>query len=161
MVCFLYLLLFYQFFLTTTPQVEMPHINECRLTWIRHQQRRFDNNDADSTTITRIRQQRRGFDNNDTSRVGIGSNVAVSNPTRTYRTQCVLTAGDSMAVDSRMADLRVAGIDWREGNSELRFRWCVANSLHPFLFADHLPRTPSVNSPRVRSLRVELNATCP
>ena len=93
----------------------------------------------------------------------IGSNADVSNPTRTYRTQCVLTAGDSMAVDSRMADLRVAGIDWREGNgnSKLRFRWCVTNSLHPFLFADHPPRTPSVNSPRARSLHVELNAACP
>jgi hypothetical protein len=60
----LYLLLFFQFVLTTTPQVEMPHITECRMTRIRHQQRRFDNDDVDSTTMTWIRQQR-GFDNND------------------------------------------------------------------------------------------------
>ena len=60
------------------------------------------------------------------------------------QTQCMLTAGDSMVVDSRMADLRVAGIDWREGNSELWFRWCITNLLHPFLFADHPPQTPSV-----------------
>jgi hypothetical protein len=63
----LYLLSFFQFVLTTMPQVEMPHITECRMTRIQHQQRRFDNDDVDSTT-TRIRQQRCGcgFDNNDT-----------------------------------------------------------------------------------------------
>ena len=60
-----------------------------------------------------------------------------------------------------LEDGRFEGGGDRLEGGKLLFRWYVANSLHPFLFADHPPRTPSVNSPRARSLCVELNATCP
>ena len=126
--------------------------DESRMTRILQQQRGFKHTNTDSTITIRVQQRHRlelHNDENHTTRIrpqhGFDNDDADS--TTTIRVQ--------------QKDVgRLVFTQWREiwdrlEGGKLRFWWYVANSFRSFLSADHPPRTPSVNPPRVPKSRLQ------
>jgi len=140
--------------------------------WI--QRRKPDN--TDSTTATRIQAHQYGFDNHDTSsttpQVGTSqrwkpddadltttriwqrrrrfNNHNTSSTTTEIRRQWRGSRDVGRLVFTQRREIW----DRLEGG-KLQFWWYVANSFCSFLSADHPPRTPSVNTPRVPKSRLQ------